>query len=212
MSFCFAQKRWLKIHVAILSFCFKKDSLQTKIQEDLNLKNEGKSFAFDKISSMKISYCLFFFPCTVWPWISRWPGTWEPPLWEHCGTNTLTLTHSPVPVSKEYSEPSVASTLSRERGDISRILFSLSFKNQKNSIPTSIKEEEVFDLIGIVSTWTKLSPHLYFRASHNGWALAFCWGQLHIWSSLCSNVSWAGRGISVVILSCESFLSLRSKI
>lgn len=58
----------------------------------------------------------------------------------------------PRSYKQEYSEPSVASTLSRERGDISRILFSLDFKNQKNSIPAFLKEEEVFDLIGIVST------------------------------------------------------------
>lgn len=125
------------------------------------------------------------------------------------GASILTLIRSPIPVDKENSEESMAAILSKECGDISRIRFSWF---QKKNLSQLLWEAQVFDLIWIVSTWTKLYSHCYFRARSNGWALAFCWGQFHVWSSLCSNVSQAGRGMGLVILACESFLSLRSTI
>lgn len=72
----------------------------------------------------KTHIVLIFSPFTTWTWIDQWAGTLESLLWGTVAQTLLKLTHSPFPIDKEYSEQSMAATLSREYGDISRILFS----------------------------------------------------------------------------------------
>lgn len=45
-------------------------------------------------------------------------------IWGTAAQTLLKLTHGPFPIVKEHSERSMAATLSRECGDVSRILFS----------------------------------------------------------------------------------------